>query len=399
MKIICLEAENVKHLKVVRIEPDGSLIIIGGDNAAGKSCVLDCFEYALGGAGALPPKPIRAGQDKARIVLDMGDIIVTRTFTAKGTNLTVKNKDGATFASPQAMLDKLVGELAFDPLEFSNMDAKRQSEVLKQLVGLNFDKVNVRHKHLFSERTDINRRGKEIKANLDAMTRHEGVSDKEVSVVDLGEKYASAIRHNRKIEIVYNELKARTDELKRVEGLVKSLRADVEKRQKALENAEEMIDAEAISAEMAGAESTNTKIRENKAYDAINLELVELRKQSGSLNTKMAKIESDKAKTLAKAKFPIKGLGIDDDGVTFEELPFIQCSTAQRIRISVAIGLAMNPELRILLIREGSLLDTKNLGMVAKMAEDADAQIFLERVSQGKECSFIIEDGEVKEKK
>ena len=33
MKIIALEAENVKYLKVVRIEPDGSLVVIGGDNA------------------------------------------------------------------------------------------------------------------------------------------------------------------------------------------------------------------------------------------------------------------------------------------------------------------------------------------------------------------------------
>ena len=95
MKIIALEAENVKYLKVVRIEPDGSLVVIGGDNAQGKTCIFDSIEYALNGAGCIPSKPIRAGQKKARIVLDMGDIVVTRTFTAKGTNLTVKNKDGS----------------------------------------------------------------------------------------------------------------------------------------------------------------------------------------------------------------------------------------------------------------------------------------------------------------
>jgi len=59
MKIIALEAENVKHLRVVNIQPDGSLVIIGGDNAAGKTCVLDSIEYALNGASAIPAKPIR----------------------------------------------------------------------------------------------------------------------------------------------------------------------------------------------------------------------------------------------------------------------------------------------------------------------------------------------------
>jgi len=321
---------------------------------------------------------------------------VTRTFTKKGTNLTVKNKNGATFASPQAMLDKLVGELTFDPLEFSRMNSKKQAEVLKQLVGFNFDEMNAKYKHFFNERTEVNRHGKETKANLNAMICHEGIPDQEVSVADLGEQYAAAIEHNRKIGIACNELKAKIDDLKKLETEVKLLRADVKQRQKALKGHEEMVDTKAISAEMISAESINAKIRENRVCNTIRLELAELRKQSGSLSTKMANIESNKAKALAKTEFPIEGLAIDDDdGVTFEGIPFIQCSAAQRIRISVAIGLAMNPQLRVLLIREGSLLDAKNLDMIAKMANDADAQIWIERVGKGSECQVIIEDGEI----
>jgi len=397
VKIIALEAENVKHLRVVHIKPDGSLVIIGGNNAAGKTCVLDSIEYALNGASSIPSKPIRTGQKKARVVLDMGDIIVTRTFTDKGTNLTVKNKDGATFASPQTMLDKLVGELTFDPLEFSKMDAKRQADVLKQLIGLDFDKVNVKYKALFSERTDVNRRGKETKAKLTSIVRHEGVLDEEVSMRGLGVKYTEALEYNQRIALDCNALSSEVAELQLLEKRVVILRKSVKQKQKALNGAKE-IDAKAIHTQMSDAEGINIKIRENKSYDAISLELDELRKQSGSLSTKMANIESDKVKALAKAKFPIEGLGMDDDGVTFEDLPFVQCSAAQRIRISVAIGLAMNPKLRVLLIREGSLLDDKNLAMVAKMADDADAQIWLEKVSKGSECTVILEDGSIVER-
>ena len=35
--------------------------------------------------------------------------------------------------------------------------------------------------------------------------------------------------------------------------------------------------------------------------------------------------------------------------------------------------------------------------VVAKMAEDADCQVWLERVGHGKECSVIIHDGNIKE--
>lgn len=397
MKIVALEAENIKHLRVVNIRPDGSLIVIGGNNSEGKTCVLDSIEYALNGAGSIPTKPIRNGQKKARVVLDLGDIQVTRTFTQKGTNLTVKNKDGATFASPQAMLDKLVGELTFDPLEFSKMDPKRQAQVLKQLVGLDFDKVDAKHGKLFEQRTDINRQGKALKANLDSMTKYDGVPDEEVSVKELGEKYAKALKYNQRIELDSRTLMTETAELKELEKRIAVLKKSIKQRQKALDGIEG-IDAKAIYSQMADAEKINLHVRLNKKRAEIDGKLTEFRKQSVFLSTQMTEITSQKAKALAKAKFPIEGLAIEDDGdVTFEGISFVQCSAAQRIRISVAIGLAMNPKLRILLIREGSLLDEVNLAMVAKMAEDADAQIWVERVSKGKECQVIIENGAVLE--
>lgn len=395
MKIIALEAENVKHLKVVHIKPDGSLIVIGGDNEAGKTCVLDSIEYALNGASAIPSKPIRAGQKKARIVLDLGDIQVIRTFTAKGTNLTVENKDGATFPSPQAMLNKLKGELAFDPLEFSKMDAKKQAEVLKKLVGLNFDKVDSQYKGLFDQRTIVNRQGKDLKANLDSMVKHDEVlPDQEISIQELSEKYAEALKNNQQIGLIKRELQSDVDELRRLKKRVEVLTRSIKQKQSTLDTIKE-VDAQTIHTRMADAEGVNTKVRENKVYAKINQQLAELRERSGSLGTQMAKIVAHKVKALAKAKFPIKGLAIDDDGVTFGDIPFTQCSTSQQIRVSVAIGLKMNPKLRVLLIREGSLLDEKNLEMVAKMADDADAQIWLERVSKGSECQVIIEDGSV----
>ena len=167
MKIVALEAENIKHIRAVSIEPDGSLVVIGGKNEQGKSSVLDSIQYALAGQASIPSQPIRSGQKKASIKLDLGDIEVFRTFTQKGTRLVVKNKDGSTFASPQTMLEKLLGNLAFDPLKFSRMGPKEQLETLKQVVGLDFDSLNVQYRQLFDKRTDINRQGKALKARLD----------------------------------------------------------------------------------------------------------------------------------------------------------------------------------------------------------------------------------------
>ena len=57
----------------------------------------------------------------------------------------------------------------------------------------------------------------------------------------------------------------------------------------------------------------------------------------------------------------------------------------------------MNPELKVLLIREGASLDEDNLAMVSRMAEDAGGQLWIERVGTGEEMTIIMEDGEIKE--
>ena len=108
-------------------------------------------------------------------------------------------------------------------------------------------------------------------------------------------------------------------------------------------------------------------------------------------------MDETKQSTMAATEFPIDGLGMDEDGVVYDELPFAQASSAEALRVSVAIGLAMNPKLKVLLIRDGSLLDEDNLRLVAEMAEKHEAQVWIERVGQGEECSVIIEDGRITE--
>ena len=80
MKIVSLTAENVKKLVAVQIRPDGNLVQICGKNGQGKTSVLDSIWWALTGTSHIQAAPIRAGANQARIRLDLGDLVVTRTF-------------------------------------------------------------------------------------------------------------------------------------------------------------------------------------------------------------------------------------------------------------------------------------------------------------------------------
>ena len=62
------------------------------------------------------------GQVEAEWVLvDLGDIIVTRKFSDKGSTLTVENAEGARFSSPQKMLDDLIGHRRRLPREIEEV--------------------------------------------------------------------------------------------------------------------------------------------------------------------------------------------------------------------------------------------------------------------------------------
>ncbi|NIV98744.1 hypothetical protein GWN26_06185, partial [Candidatus Saccharibacteria bacterium] len=96
------------------------------------------------------------------------------------------------------------------------------------------------------------------------------------------------------------------------------------------------------------------------------------------LTNKLEAIDENKRKAVEEARLPIKGLEFDESGVRFNGLPFSQASDAEQLRVSVALGIAANPKLKVLLVRNGSLLDEDNLKMVAAMAEKHGAQIWME---------------------
>lgn len=403
MKIVSLEAENVKCLKAIEIKPDGNLVVIGGDNEAGKSSILDSIEYALGGSKNIPAKPIREGQEKARIVLDLGDMQVVRTFTKNGTNLVVKNKDGSTFATPQAMLDKLVGNLSFDPSEFFRMDNKKRIEILKKLVGLDFTELTKNYKDAFDTRTDINRRGKELKAQYDSLSYCSDVPDKEVSVAELSKRLTDAISKNQKLNNDKRSLENNQLRITKIDEQIKQLMEEKTKIESYMKKDRYMIedlkeiDVAEIQNNINSAEEINKKVRANDAKKALETALHELRGKSEAISIALKTIDETKQQMMEKAKFPIKGLAFDEETVMFNNIPFDQLSQGARLKISVAMGLVMNPKLKILLIRDGSLLDAKNLEIISKMASKMDAQIWLEKVGRGKDCQIIISDGSIVE--
>lgn len=416
-KIVQLSVENVKRIQAVNITPDGSLVVIGGKHGNGKSSVLDSIMYALGGTDVLPPVPLRNGTNKGHVTVNLGDIVVTRKFTRKkdsdeiNTTLEIKRANGDKVSSPQALLDSLCGKLAFDPLEFARMKPKDQLQQLKALVGLNFDELDRERAAHFQHRTDINRQNKAKQAEIDATPEVAGTPKAEVSVserlaaVRQAEQQNKANADARKLLAAKEALVAtKAAEVARLKGLLdvamRDAQAAVEAasaQRETVDNLTADVDLAPLNEALSNVEAVNRGVRQNVKRAELLKQAAGLSSQADFLTEQINGIDEKKESLLKEAKFPVDGLSFGTDGVLLNGLPLEQACTADRIDLSVSMGLALNPKLKVMLIREGSLLfnDETGLELIAKKAAAADAQVWVERVSLGDECTVIIEDGMV----
>ena len=160
MKIVKLTANNFKKLKAVEIVPEGNTVVISGKNGAGKSSVLDAIMAALCGKKACPEMPIREGEKSAKVEVDLGDFKVTRTFTQTGGAVSIVGKNGLQTKSPQAILDRTVGDLSFDPLAFFNEKPREQRQILMDMVGLTFVDLDLAFADIKAKRSEATTAGK-----------------------------------------------------------------------------------------------------------------------------------------------------------------------------------------------------------------------------------------------
>lgn len=401
-RIISLTTTNYKRARRVEIKPDatGALVIVSGNNGEGKSSVLDSIAAALGGVNAkATPRPIRDGESKAEIVLETEDLTVTRTFTGAGSRLAVQSKDGATFSKGQAKLDELVGKLAMDPLAFTQLSDRDQVAQLLALVDLPFDPAELddQRKTLFDRRADIGRQGKAIgDFTVDASLPSEETSASEI------------IAEIRQAETDGRARAEWENGIRLAEGRVTDIREQIETLTADLANWESTLktrragqadlppvqDTAPLEARLAAVEETNAAIRTNNQARAKEENRIRLLAEYDALSQDLSALDMQKRDGLAAAQFPVAGLGFDESGVTYQGVPFKQASSAEQIRVSLAMAIALNPGLRVIRIADGSLLDANSLALIKEQAEQYDFQIWIEMVGP-REDGYVIEDGEL----
>lgn len=416
--IISLTVENIKKIKAITIRPSGNVVEITGRNGQGKSTVLDAIWWALKGKDNIQTAPIRNGEKSGKITLELQDYLIERTFRRNElgddytTKISVITKDRARMTSPQAVLDGFTGMLGFDPLAFMRQTPKQQYDTLRGLCKLDVDveELDRQYKDLFARRTDVNRDVKTCEARLANMVIPAGAPTERVDVAALVDKVEeinaanSAIAQQQRMrQTLLADNVRRGEEAKKLYARL----AEIEKENKSTaeqigtitdylrENKPQ--DAAFYSEKIKQAEQINSimDLRDNRALEEKALRAAQ--SKADDLTSQMQALQEQKRAAIESAHLPVSGLEFGDGELLLNGVPLEQLSAAEQLKLSMDIAMAENPKLRVILLKDASLLDPQSTDYVRRRAEQEGYQVWEERVSAEGSVGFVIEDGELKQ--
>ena len=410
MQIIGLHVEDIMRIRTVETELKPGLSLVLGENSAGKSSLLNAITWALMGKRSQADVPVREGEEHGTVVLDLEELKITlRVLEGGSRQLLVEGKDGEMLKKPSALLEQLVGHM-LDPLAFDRAEPAKQRDMLLACLGIDPMKLAARIDGLKLKRRDSNRDVGRLETELKSREAPADPPLEKIEVADLM-KQADEVRALHEILQGYERLQA--DTAAQIEADKASI-ARLEKRiaecEQRAANAKKMEDQKraeleampdyaTLSQQAADAGANNARADEHEITRQQHAALDSARAQVDEYEKGISDIGVEVQTALSEADFGVDGIAVGDMGVLYRGRPFGQAASNERITLSTAIAMKMRPksdeQIRVMIIRDGSLLDAGALEALKAAAETNDYQILVERVGTdaGEHQALIIEDG------
>jgi hypothetical protein len=385
--------------------------------------------------------------------------IFKRTRTDEVTTELRIERDNESMPPTEAFMRTLIGDHMLDPGDFIDLTSDQKFDVFRSFVpGVDFKAITNQNRQDYDRRTDVNRMAKEARAAAHMISVPEGTPTAQIDRTTLVQQLQEAGDGNAAIERrranrekclgQITELKAvhagaadraqaYADEVDgALQKRVQEILADIERLQLALEVAKrqagedirrrceeitnqaelaleqaadlqarldgagplpEVVDTQALVQTIREAELANENVVKLQTREKHEKTADRYEAEAAELTGKMDAREKAKQDAIAAAKLPVPGITFGDGEVFLDGVPFDQASTAQKFRVGVAIAVAKNPTLRLVWVRDASLLDDHSYELIGKLAAEFDCQILLETVRAIGKDAIVLEDGRVKE--
>lgn len=424
LKLMKAEIVNFKNIDAKELDINGRSFFITGSNQQGKSSFLQALLSPLD-AKWMPTEPIMQGEEKGHIKLKVagqlegehveykiecyfsqakkrGRIVL---FDAEGAQI----KDGV-----KNILDGIIGNIGFNIMSFiklgltdsgkvSTSGVREQIKILEDLMPQEDVKKLYELKHEYDKkyetRKDTNKEVKRLEGLIDnspfSQEQIELYAEKK-SVVEESAKIDAAKKKNGVIDQCNTFIQEYSDSFETVSEEIVEIKRKLEEKRKEkqaliskrtevdayLEKNPNKVDVSALEESLQTISDHNTQCDKVADLHQTKVDLQTKSTESETLTTRLKKIEQEKKDIFANTKMPVKGLAFDDEKVTYKGLPLSEgnISTSQLIGVGLKVGMALNPNLKVMVIKDGSLLDNETMNYALKMCEKEGYQLMIETV-------------------
>lgn len=137
MKITKIKIKNLFGIK--EYETDGKDIELLGKNGVGKTSVIDAIRYALTNKSDRE-YIVRNGENEGEILIETdNNIKISRKKRTEQVDYKSIKKDGREVGSPESFLRDIFTPLQLSPVEFMEMDRKKQNAIILDMIQYDWD--------------------------------------------------------------------------------------------------------------------------------------------------------------------------------------------------------------------------------------------------------------------
>ena len=411
VKIMALEAENVKRIKAVALTPSPTgLTLVGGNNNQGKTSVLDALAWALGGDRFRPDAAQRDGAvAPAHLKVKLSNGVVVER---KGKNSTLTVTDPTGRRSGQQLLNAFIEPLALDLPRFMEASDKEKADILLRIIGIGTElhTRDLEIKALYDKRTFTGQLAAQKKHFAEELISYPDAPEEPVSASDLIRQQQEILARNGEnqrlrqnltgLEEKARVLADRRTQLEQTLALLVKEQTEVNESlytaRKSAENLQDESTAE-LEASIRDIEEINQKVRANLEKSRAEDEAARYASDYDKLTEAITRKRADRMALLNGADLPLPELSVEDGALTYKGKHWRGMSGSDQPRGAPAIVRRPNPDRGFVLLDKLEQMDMTTLQEFSAWLETEHLQAIATRVSTGSECQIIIEDGMVKD--
>lgn len=423
LKFIHLELQNFKNIDKKVIDIGGRSIMLLGRNGSGKSSLIQALMSPLD-TKVIPTEPIKKGEERATISVKiaghLGDghkeYVLDSYFTpqnGKG-RLVVTNEKGETVKSPATFVKSLIGNVSLDPMKWLSDPKAKRLETIKNLTGCGkaIDIINIEIRKKSEDKKFKKQRAEELEA---IMKNHEYSKEeidrysKPVDTSVLQQELAGIAGNQQKWDTVNNRVNTFKQAVNNSTAAIERAYQEIEKLKKAIEYQEQIITVEsaensknldniqkgeawlantprptidAVNARMGEAIKHNENCNRISRLAEQNREMLNAKREVDTILTEIESLEKDRSDLISKSQLPIQGFTFTDDEMFLDGIPMEegQINSARLIDVGVDIAMALNPNLKVIFLHDGSLFDRDSLRAIVNKIEAKGYQAIIEMV-------------------